>query len=1242
MFGGSNIIEFIKVLNELSIIMKNKGEVFRSLAYTKAINELKKYMSSENATPINSAHELKSLNLPNIGKTILEKYEEFLKTGTLEAIEKERANPINIFANIYGIGHVKANELVNSKNIKTLDELKERQNELQENKLPLLNKKQQIGLKYYNDLLKRIPRTEINEFKSLFKSKFRETIIENGELEENHKFEIAGSYRRKAENSGDIDLICTSYNNNKTVFAKFIEKLFSKNILIEALSSGETKTLTIGKLLKEGSIPRRIDFLYAPQEEYAFTLLYFTGSKDFNTATRQHALNLDLTLSEHGFYKVIHTTKAKQEKIQNLLFKTEKDIFDFLCMEYKEPQDRIDEHSVILTLPIEEIKKHIEEKIKVKQEAIAPAPKAPEPAPEIQDVKSAPKAEEPETQDVKPAHTPTSAKKDTLKIKMPNSKAQTLKKYTKKIKEAILENLNKFKSQGITALAILSLEELTAMLQEAIDNYYISELKESSLLTDNEYDILREYILKKDPSNALANDQQTQIKNDNTKVKLPYEMWSMDKIKPDTNALTKFKQTYKGPYVISAKVDGVSALYSTETGIPNLYKKGDGKFGFLINHLLPYLNLPKENNITLRGELMIKEETFKLKYKGQFSNSRNFIAGLVNRKKLTQLEKDILQDIDFVGYEVIMPQNLKPSEQYNKLAELNVISVKNIQALNYEQLTNDYLSNKLIEFRTTYAYSIDGIICIDDNLHDRKSKNPEHAFAFKMVLTDQVIEAKVLDVLWSVSKDGLLKPRVQFEPVTIGGVTITYATGINARFIVDNNIGLGALVSLTRSGDVIPKITSVIVPAQKPIMPSTDEYDYVWNATNVDIILKNIKSDPRVNVKSIAKFFKDLEVEGLGEKNIEKIINSGANSIIKIINLSSEDLMNVEGFQKKMATKIKTSIQKQLDEASIAKIAAASNIFGRGLAERTINAILKAEPNILTPGASDEEKISKVNAVEGVGEKTALQFVKAIPEFVEFITSIKPNYQTQYKEEPIQVKEEIKEEATQTTQPKEPDHALKNKIIVFSDFDKSSKYTKKELEKLLTKFGPIIETSVKKTTNILIIGDSLSNSTKVENAKKIGTIEIITLDDFLEKYVDVKDKTDVKNKTDVKETDVKETDVKETVVKESDVKETVKKTVNKKINIYILSLAEEKYYVGTTSNKYFTLQSYLNNNTASWTQKYKPLKLMRFIEDCYDYEEDIVTINLMKLYGIANVRGGSYNNVILDKSTLDIIKQKLK
>jgi len=1243
MSGGSNIIKFIEVLEQLSKIVKNKGnkeDVFKVAAYNKAINELKKYIALPNSVEITSAQELKKLKLPRIGEKIINKFDEFLTTGTLEEVEKEKNNPINTFANIYGIGPVKAKELVESKNISTLEELKLRQNELQENKLPLLNNKQQIGLKYYEDLLKRIPREEIEEFKILLESNFQETLAENNETQKNHKFEIVGSYRRNKPDSGDIDLIFTSYSNNKIVFEKFIKKLQTKKILLEILSKGESKSLTIGKLTKATATPRRIDFLYAPPEDYPFAILYFTGSKEFNTAMRQHALNLDLTLSEHGFYKLLKKanqkdTKIKQEKLVSLLFKTEKDIFNFLHMEYKEPQDRINEQSIVLTLPLEEIKN------KIQMQETAPQEQEPEPEPQEQEPEPEPEPEPaPQEPEPEPEQDPEPAppippkktnKKETIKVKIPKATAKTLKKYTKKIKSEILENLNKFKTQGISSLEMLSLEELTAMLQEAIDNYYISDLKENSILTDNEYDILREHILKKDPTNALANDQQTQIADNSSKVKLPYEMWSMDKIKPDTNALTKFKEKFKGPYVISAKVDGVSALYSTESGTPNLYKKGDGKYGFLINHIIPYLKLPTQKNITLRGELIIKEKTFEEKYKDKFANSRNFISGIVNRKKLTQAEKEILKDIDFVAYEVIMPQNLKPSEQYNKLLELNTITVKNIQSITYSELTNDYLSNNLLDFRANYEYTIDGIICIDDNIHPRESKNPEHAFAFKMVLTDQVLEAKVLDVLWAASKDGLLKPRVQFEPVQIGGVTITYATGINARFIVDNNIGLGALVRLTRSGNVIPKITEVIVPAQKPIMPNVDEYEYVWNETNVDLILVNVKADPRVAIKSIAKFFKELEVDGLGEANIEKIIASGANSIPKIVNASVEDLMKVEGFKEKMATKIHTSIAKQLAKASIAKIAGASNIFGRGFGEKSVSQILKAEPNILTSQESNQEKITKVKAIEGFAEKTATQFVNAIPEFNKFLMSIKPQAQEADKADKEQDKEQDKEDKEDKKQDKKQDkeeevekleHVLNNKIIVFSDFEKSSKYTKKELENLLLKYGVQVETNITKNTNILVTGNNTSKSTKTEKAKKIGTIEIITLDDFLEKYVN--------------------TSTKSASTKSASEESASTKSASEKTNIYILKLEKEKYYIGTTNNKYFTLQSYLNNNNAAWTRKYKPLKLIRFIEDCYIYEENIVTLNIMKLYGVANVRGGSYDKVILDKSTLDTIAQQLK
>jgi len=1107
----STITNFIKLLNSLVTITKNQGEHFKSVAYIKAINELQKYLkSTQVSTQLLSSNDLKKLKLPNIGKTILEKYEEFLKTGTLEVVEREKANPVNIFANIYGIGPIKAKELVTKKNIVTLEQLRAQQNIIQENKLPLLNSKQQIGLKYYEDLLKRIPRTEIEEFKELLTHNFSETLIENSETQENNSFEIVGSFRRNKSDSGDIDLIITSYNNNKSIFEKFIKKLVAKHIVVELLSNGETKCLTIGKLLKDNAIPRRIDFLYALPQEYAFSILYFTGSKEFNTSMRQHALNVGLTLNEHGFHKMStsNSQRSKEEKIAKL-FKSEKDIFDFLCMEYKEPHERIDGDSVVLTLPIDEIKTKILN-YHEEPESKEPESKEPEPKHEIQEPpENKTLIIEPQEQKKKKSETLKSQRTEPSQ----KPKVHTLKKHTKKITNDALQNIEKLKAQGITSLAILSVEELTHMLTEAINNYYTSEFKENTLLTDNEYDILREYILAKDPTNKIALEQHTQVKLDHTKVKLPYEMWSMDKIKPDTSALDKFKQTYKGPYVISAKLDGVSALYSTENDQANLYTRGDGKYGQLINHLIPYLKLPTEKNITLRGELMIKEDLFKMKYKGQFSNSRNFISGLVNRKTLTHLEEQILEDIDFVTYEVLMPQNLTPSQQYNKAVELNTISVLNIQSITYDELTNDYLSSKLLEYRTTYVYSIDGIICIDDNIYPRASKNPDHAFAFKMVLTDQEIEAKVVDVLWTVSSNGLIKPRVQFEPVTIGGVSITYATGFNAKFIKDNNIGLGALVKLVRSGDVIPYIAEVLVPAQAPLMPNSTEYEYIWNATNIDIILVHNKTDPRVIEKTIIKFFKDLEVEGLGDKNVKKIIASGANTIEKIINASIEDLMKVEGFKQKMASKIHSSIKTQVKKASVAQLASASNIFGQGFAEKTISTILEAYPTILTSDLTEEEKVAQIKAIKGFADKTARQFVKSIVQFNSFMEKIRPiQEENELKETTIEENElkettieenELKETTIEENELKEEDqqsNSLKNKVLVLSDFDKSV-YTKKEITNEIIKLGGRVEASVTKETNILVVGNILKQTTKIVKAKKNSDIEIIQLDSFLKKYL---------------------------------------------------------------------------------------------------------------------------------------------
>jgi len=91
--------------------------------------------------------------------------------------------------------------------------------------------------------------------------------------------------------------------------------------------------------------------------------------------------------------------------------------------------------------------------------------------------------------------------------------------------------------------------------------------------------------------------------------------------------------------------------------------------------------------------------------------------------------------------------------------------------------------------------------------------------------------------------------------------------------------------------------------------------------------------------------------------------------------------------------------------------------------------------------------------------------------------------------------------------------------------------------------------------------------------------------------------------------------------------------------IYVLKLEQGKYYIGKTDNPQFRLENHYNGNGSAWTQKYKPLKVIKLIPNCDNYEENNTTIKYMDKYGTVNVRGGSFVKVTLDKSTLDVLEQ---
>ena len=988
--------KFIELMEKLADIMLKQGEPFRARAYQKAQETIMAYPDD-----ILSPNDLKGK--PGIGETIMEKLNEYVQTGTLRILEREKNNPVNILAEVYGIGPKKAKELVDQ-GITSISQLRENQN--------LLNDIQKVGLQFYEDILKRIPRSEIEDYKVIFERAFPT----------GGKMEIVGSYRRGAESSGDIDVIITS--NSPRVFTAFVDNLIKEKIIFHVLSRGPTKCLVIAKIPSSDSA-RRVDFLYTTPEEFPFAILYFTGSKIFNTVMRHVALEKGYTMNEHGIYKM--ESKKKGEKVERT-FTSEEDIFKFLGLEYKSPIERTDGRAIVkkTNFIIEDSDSDSEEFVLAKKPAA-----------------------------LKPASKPA-AKPATLK--------PSAKKFIIIDEDETYKNIaNDFKKNGISVLESLNEKQLSELLREANKAYYNDE----PFFSDNQYDIVKEFVESKYPSNPVLYEIGAPVERN--KVTLRYPMGSMNKIKPDTNALAIWMSKFPGPYVISCKLDGVSGLYSTEGLKAELDTRGDGIVGQDVSHLIPFLRLPKTKDITIRGEFIIPKKVFESKYKDKFANPRNMVAGIINNKTINKA----VEDIHFVAYEVMYPI-LKPSDQ---MALLSTLDVEVVLYKIEQHIDNKLLSETLIDWRENYAYQIDGEIVTDDKIYPRKPGNPEHSVAYKMVLSEQVAEGKTTDVIWAPSKDGFLKPRIQIEPINLGGVQITYATGFNAAFIYDNKIGVGAIVEIIRSGDVIPYIRRVIVPSEEPKMPNVP---YKWNDTHVDIMLEDFESDETVREKNITGFFRGIGVEGLSSGNIKRIMDAGFDSVPDILKMTTDDFLKVQGFKEKTATKLYNGIREKIDAASLKTIMASSNMFGRGFSDKKIELIMESYPNVLLSKETDAQKIAKVSAIKGMATKTAEAFVERIPDFINFI------------KEAGLVKKLA--EGISEKKPVDQSHPLFGKSIVMTGFRDTG------LQEILTNIGAKLGSSVSSKTFVVLVKDKEEDTGKANEARKLG-VPLMTPDEFKNKYL---------------------------------------------------------------------------------------------------------------------------------------------
>jgi DNA ligase (NAD+) len=353
-----------------------------------------------------------------------------------------------------------------------------------------------------------------------------------------------------------------------------------------------------------------------------------------------------------------------------------------------------------------------------------------------------------------------------------------------------------------------------------------------------------------------------------------------------------------------------------------------------------------------------------------------------------------------------------------------------------------------------------------------------------MVLSDQQAEAKVVAVLWSPSKYGLLKPRVQIEPVRIGGVTIEFANGFDGRFIVNNRIGVGAIISLIRSGDVIPHIESVQVPALSPQMP-TEAYE--WTASGVDLVLANTTADGKgpnetVVEKQLTSFMTELEVDGLSSGNVRRLMAQGHNTVAKILALTNADLTRVEGFQQKMADKIGNSIRQRVAEASLVQLMVASGRFGRGLGPVQLSAIMGQFPNALTTPTLTAEQ---VQTVPGIGPIRAASFVDHIGAFLQFLQEC----HLEHKLSPPPANNR----GNTITKDTPPNPFLGKSVAM-------TKVRDKDIIAWLPKQGATLSDNVTTSTFILVVLDKAIKSGKTELAAKYG-IPIMTPSEFKSAYM---------------------------------------------------------------------------------------------------------------------------------------------
>lgn len=632
----------------------------------------------------------------------------------------------------------------------------------------------------------------------------------------------------------------------------------------------------------------------------------------------------------------------------------------------------------------------------------------------------------------------------------------------------------------------------SAELVEALRCFSDAHFNDDELIDDAQYDAIKRYLAMIDPQNDYLHEVGSDVRGG--KVDLIHPMGSLNQFDTDED-ISKWIAKHKlqnNTFIVTRKKDGysTSTFYNNGGNIRIGFSRGNGFQGAdITRHLARMkLKLPQQidfPNLEIRAEAIISKENFqtlramgvKSRSTGKpYKNPRNMVSGLMNSSEISQ---DIIKYIDIIVYHVWNDTHHATKEDQLLWLQDMGFTIPNYEIVTADQLNEKHLVPLLNKHRDGSPYEIDGIVIeVNENVKREgitptraHALNPEHSFKYKVASADNVAYPIVKKVVWNISKHNYAKPTVHFDGVPLCGVTVTKATGFNAKTIIDGGIAPGAKIQITRAGDTIPYIVGVVEPNfnfdhEEDIREQFGDFHWTMNDKGVEVDIVLDQSTEEAAIGKAIEFFTKIGVEKLKEGNVRLLFGCGFNSTAKIINASQEDMNFAVGISD--ASVIYPSLHKCLNGITLAKLMGASSLMGRGMGVRKMEKIYAViGDDILT---ADIATISRIDTFD---IKSATKFVDNLPNFLAFY-------------------EEIKEKVT-IGQEVVGDGNLNGHTLCFTGF------RNKQLEERIVAAGGKMASSVSKAVTILIAADPEENSTKMQKARTQGT-RIIGLGDVEELF----------------------------------------------------------------------------------------------------------------------------------------------